>query len=94
MTTRTRGLWFDKTKNKWRVRLYRNGKTYVPEGCAYFDTESEAREAYEALVRAVAAIPRQRRAPNQEVDLMSLWRQCTGAAAHLRIRITISAENV
>jgi hypothetical protein len=94
MNDRARGLWFDETKKKWRVRLYRNGKSYVPQPCAYFDTELEAREAYEALRAAISEIPKKRRTPNTEVDLMSVWRQCTGAAAHLRIQITIDAERV
>lgn len=91
---RSRGLWFDTTKKKWRVRLYRNGKTYVPEPCAYFETEDDARKAYEHLKATILAIPRKRRSPNDEVDLMSLWRQCTGAAAHVRVQLTISAECV
>jgi len=93
-TKRARGLWFDATKQKWRVRLYRNGKAYMPEPCAYFETEPEARAAYEALKAAVTAIPRKRRSPNDETDLMALWRQCTGAAAHVRVQLTISAERV
>ena len=94
MKSRNRGLWYDPVKQKWRVRLYRNGKSYMPEPCAYFDTEDEARDAYEALRAKLTEIPKKRRTPNNAIDLMSLWRQCAGAASSLRVQIIIDAERV
>jgi hypothetical protein len=48
-----RGIWHDVEKNRYRVRLYRNGKAYL----RYRKTLSEALDAYDELKKKLANIP-------------------------------------
>lgn len=87
-----RGLWFDEGKQRWRVRLYRNGRAYLPRPDAFFEKYDEALAAHTALKAEIKAIPRTRTAV--ETDLMSLWRQVTLAQNRVRITLHISPENI
>lgn len=49
-----RGIWFDKEKNRYRVRRYRNGKPYL----RYRRTLELALKVYEELKEELAKIPK------------------------------------
>lgn len=95
-TTRcvTRGLWYDAGRGQWRVRLYRAGKAYFPAPSAYFNSYDEALAARMALAAELSTLPRTRKPTDTTDSLLSLWRQCVGAAATQRVSLTISAENI
>jgi hypothetical protein len=89
---RTRGLWFDEKKQRWRVRLYKNGKAYLPKPKAYFETREEAETAFRELKRVLATMNNTREA--HSTDLQYLWRQMTAAQRHQRIELKIAPENI
>ena len=93
-TTPKRGLWYDKDRGQWRVRLYKNGRAYFPRPSAYFDTYDEALAAYTALKNEVRKIQRTAKTTDVADDLFSIWRQCVGASAVQRITLIIEPENI
>ena len=52
-TALPRGIWFEAERNRYRVRLYRNGRSYL----RYRDTLEDALTAYEELSRQLVATP-------------------------------------
>lgn len=87
-----RGIWFDVDKQKYRVRVYRDGRAYTPKPSAFFDTVDEAEVALAQLKAIVSRIPRSR--VGEDIDLTSLWKRCVGSAAFQRIDLTIDADSV
>ena len=53
-TTLPRGIWFEADRNRYRIRLYRNGRPYLK----YRDTLEAALTAYQELSRELEAMPR------------------------------------
>ena len=53
-----RGIWYERSKNRYRVRRYRNHVTYL---AGYFSTEEEAMAALAELDAFLDSIPRERR---------------------------------
>lgn len=89
---RQRGLWFDDKKQRWRVRLYKNGRAYLPKPKAYFATQEEAEVAYRELKRTLATLCNDRE--DVSTDLNYLWRQVTMSRRHQRITLHVTAENL
>jgi hypothetical protein len=58
-----RGIWFERAKNRYRVRRYRNHVTYL---AGYFSTEEEARAALTELDAFLDSIPRERRSSESQ----------------------------
>lgn len=54
----TRGLWYEATRKRWRVRLYRNHTSFH---AGYFDTRAEAEAALVELKRKIEQIPKRKR---------------------------------
>jgi hypothetical protein len=52
-----RGIWYEAEKNRYRVRKYRNSKSYL----VYCGTEEEAREVLIRIKAVIARIPRRSR---------------------------------
>lgn len=53
-TTLPRGIWFESDRNRYRIRRYRNGRSYV----RYRGTPEEALTAYQELSRELDDIPK------------------------------------
>lgn len=87
-----RGVWFDEAKQKWRVRLYKNGKSFTPRPTAFFDDLATALIARKELKAALAAMPRAK--PAETPDLYALWQQCIGISSHHRVTLLIQPENI
>lgn len=67
-TTLPRGIWFEADRNRYRIRLYRNGRSYV----RYRDTLDEALAVYQELSQQLEAIPKLARGAHAPVaDLRS-----------------------
>lgn len=49
-----RGIWFEADRNRYRIRRYRNGRSYV----RYRDTLEAALTAYQELSQQLEAIPK------------------------------------
>jgi hypothetical protein len=49
-----RGIWFESERNRYRIRRYRNGRSYV----RYRETLEEALTAYQDLSRQLEAMPK------------------------------------
>lgn len=52
-----RGVWYEESRNRYRIRKYRNNKPYL----LYRATREEALEAYKQLCEKVAKIKRHKR---------------------------------
>ena len=57
-----RGIWFESTRKRWRVRLYKNHTTYLG---GYYPTRAEAERAHAELKDKLDAIPKQKRREKQ-----------------------------
>lgn len=53
-----RGIWYERSRKRYRVRLYRNHTTHH---AGYFDTEEEAQVALDQLKDKLAKIPKRKR---------------------------------
>ena len=53
-----RGVWYEPSRDRYRVRLYRNHKTYR---AGYFDNLEDALKAFEELREMVNKIPKNKR---------------------------------
>ena len=49
-----RGIWFEADRNRYHIRRYRNGRSYV----RYRDTLEAALTAYQELSQQIEAIPK------------------------------------
>ena len=65
-----RGIYFEKSRNRWRARLYRSGKATF---CAYFASEEAAIAALTAEKNRVEAQPTQLDTSNPARALAALF---------------------
>ena len=58
-----RGVWYEASNQRWRVRRYRNRKAFL---VGYFDTLAEALSAHSQLDTQLQTIPQRKRADRTE----------------------------
>lgn len=61
-----RGIWYEKNRNRYRVKLYRNNISYFG---GYYKTPDAAIQAYEELKKFLSTIPKLRRGERQEKEV-------------------------
>lgn len=54
-----RGLWYEESRQRYRVRLYRNQRCYQ----SYFKTYDEAIKKYEEIQKRISKIPKKHTTP-------------------------------
>ena len=57
-TTLPKGIWYEKSRNRYRVKLYKNA---TPHLAGYFRTPAEALQAYHKLKNKLNKIPKTRK---------------------------------